>query len=63
MIPVLGLRKMGKLKMVGMKDKDLGAVHKIRVIVHVMAPYVSKQGNKERGNPSSEPAAMSTCRS
>lgn len=48
MILVLGLRKMGKLKVVGIKDKDLGAVPKIRVIIHGMVPYISKETDRER---------------
>lgn len=48
MILVLGLRTMGKLKVVGIKDKDLGAVPKTRVIIHGMVPYISKETERGR---------------
>lgn len=38
---------MGKVKMVRIKDRDSGVVHKIRVISHVMVPHMSEQGHRE----------------
>lgn len=38
---------MGKLKIVRIKERDSGVVHKIRVTGHAMVPYMSKQGHRE----------------
>lgn len=59
---VLGPREIKQLNMAGMKDEGLGVVHKIQVIVHVLVPSINKQGNGERGKPSSGLLVMSTCR-